>query len=308
MKALITGIDGFVAYHLYKLLLQQGIEVHGTTIIKDYTNEEITIHQMNLLDLENVDKVIQEVQPDCIYHLAGQSAVGLSWQQPVLTMNVNVNGTINLLDSIRKLNKACRVLVIGSSDQYGPVTPEMCPVREDNSLNPVSPYGVSKCTQEQIAQLYVKAYNMDIVMVRAFNHIGPMQGVNFVIADFASKIVQIEKGAETVLKVGNLAAYRDFTDVRDIVKGYTLLMAKGHQGEVYNIGSGNAIQIQKVLDDLIALVKVEIKVEVDKSKLRPIDVPKVECDNTKIKEHTGWTIANDIHHTLKDTLDYWRSM
>lgn len=308
MRALITGIDGFVGYHLYKLLLTQGIEVHGTTILEDYTNEEVTVHKMNLLDKANIKEVITKVQPDYIYHLAGQSAVGLSWKAPVLTMEVNVSGTINLLDVIRIQNKTCRTLIIGSSDQYGPVTPEMCPIKESKSLNPVSPYGISKCTQEQMAKLYTQAYDMDIVMVRAFNHIGPMQGINFVIADFASKIVAIEKGAEPVLKVGNLAAYRDFTDVRDIVKGYTLLMTKGHKGEVYNIGSGKGIQIQEVLDALLSLAQVSIKVEIDTKKLRPIDVPKVECDNRKLKNHTGWTIANDIHQTLKDTLDYWRSM
>ena len=308
MRALITGIDGFVGYHLYKLLIQQGVEVHGTTILERYTNDEVVTYKMNLLDSKNVEEVIQKVKPDYVYHLAGQSAVGLSWQQPVMTVSVNVNGTINLLEAIRKQDKHCRTLIIGSSDQYGPVTPEMCPIQEDSSLNPVSPYGISKCTQEQMAQLYVRAYAMDIVMVRDFNHIGPMQGINFVIADFASKIVAIEKGAEAILKVGNLEAYRDFTDVRDIVNGYTMLMKKGHSGEVYNIGSGKSIKIQTILDILLNLATTKIKVEVDSDKLRPLDIPKIECDNSKIKDHTGWTIANDIHQTLKDTLDYWRSM
>lgn len=308
MKALITGIDGFVGYHLYKLLIQQGVEVHGTTILEGYINEEIILHKMNLLDYENVEQVIAKVQPDYVYHLAGQSAVGLSWQQPTMTMNVNVNGTINLLDGVRKQDKDCRVLIVGSSDQYGPVTPDMCPIKETNSLNPVSPYGISKCTQEQIAQLYVKAYGLDIIMVRAFNHIGPMQGKNFVIADFASKIVEIEKGAKPVLKVGNLEAYRDFTDVRDIVNGYSILMQKGKSGEVYNIGSGKCIKIQNILDILLEMAMVEIQVEINQDKFRPLDVPKVECDNSKIRNHTGWIIANDIHQTLKDTLDYWRSM
>lgn len=307
MKALITGIDGFVGYHLYKLLISQGIEVHGTTINKDYINEDITLHHMNLLNKDEVINVIKKVSPNYVYHLAGQSAVGLSWKEPVLTMNVNVNGTINLLDAIREQKINCRTLIIGSSDQYGPVTIDMCPIKETQNLNPVSPYGISKCTQEQIAKLYADAYEMDIVMVRAFNHIGPMQGKNFVVADFASKIVEIEQGAEPILKVGNLDAYRDFTDVRDIVKGYVLLLNKGHSGDVYNIGSGKSIKVKDILDILVEYSKVEIKIEIDASKMRPIDVPKVECDNSKIKKHTGWYIENDIYSTLKDTLEYWRS-
>lgn len=307
MKALITGIDGFVGYHLYKLLISQGIEVYGTTINKDYINEDITLHHMNLLNKDEVINVIKKVLPNYVYHLAGQSAVGLSWKEPVLTMNVNVNGTINLLDAIREQQINCRTLIIGSSDQYGPVTIDMCPIKETQNLNPVSPYGISKCTQEQIAKLYADAYEMNIVMVRAFNHIGPMQGKNFVVADFASKIVEIEQGADPILKVGNLDAYRDFTDVRDIVKGYVLLLNKGHSGEVYNIGSGKSIKVKDILDILVEYSKVEIKIELDASKMRPIDVPKVECDNSKIKKHTGWDIENDIYSTLKDTLEYWRS-
>lgn len=308
MKALITGIDGFVGYHLYKFLISQGIEVHGTTINKEYINEDITLHHMNLLNKDEVINVIKKVSPNYVYHLAGQSAVGLSWKEPVLTMNINVNGTINLLDAIREQQINCRTLIIGSSDQYGPVTIDMCPIKETQNLNPVSPYGISKCTQEQIAKLYADAYEMDIVMVRAFNHIGPMQGKNFVVSDFASKIVEVERGAEPILKVGNLDAYRDFTDVRDIVKGYVLLLNKGHSGEVYNIGSGKSIKVKDILDILVEYSKVEIKIELDASKMRPIDVPKVECDNSKIKKHTGWDIENDVHQTLKDTLEYWRGM
>lgn len=308
MKALITGVDGFVGYYLYKHLLEQGDQVCGTTILPDYTNEEIEIRQMDLLDEKNVNKVIQEVQPDAIYHLAGQSAVGLSWDRPALTMDINVNGTIHLLESVRKFSPSTKVLIIGSSDQYGPIKAEECPIKEERPLKPVSPYGISKATQEQIAMLYVKSYGMNIIMVRAFNHIGPRQGKNFVVADFASKIAEIEKGAEPVLRVGNLKAYRDFTDVRDIVKGYCLLINKGHIGEVYNIGSGKPIKIEEILDILIRLSKVSIDVTIDQEKIRPIDVPLVQCDNTKIKEHTGWKIVNEIQQTLEDTLDYWRGM
>ena len=272
MRALITGVDGFVGYYLTNHLLEQGDEVFGTTILPKYKNEAIQVYKMNLLDEQNVINVIQEIRPDVIYHLAGQSAVGLSWDKPVLTMNINVNGTIHLLEAIRKHCIDTKVLVIGSSDQYGFIKAEECPIKEEKTLKPVSPYGISKMTQEQIASLYVKSYGMKIVMVRAFNHIGPRQGKNFVVADFASKVAEIERGADPIIRVGNLEAYRDFTDVRDIVRGYHLLINQGHIGEVYNIGSGKPIKIKYILDELIKKSTSPIRVEIDENKLRPIDI------------------------------------
>ena len=306
MKALITGIDGFVGYYLTNHLLEQGDEVIGTTISPDYKNEDVAVYQMNLLDEKSVEEVIKQTKPDVIYHLAGQSAVGLSWEKPALTMSINVNGTLHLLDAVRKHTSKTKVLIIGSSDQYGPIKKDECPIKETRPLKPVSPYGISKMTQEQIASLYVSSYGLNIIMVRAFNHIGPRQGKNFVVADFASKIAEIEKGADPIIRVGNLDAYRDFTDVRDIVNGYYLLMLKGKIGEIYNIGSGKAIQIKHILEELIALSPVNITVVTDEAKLRPIDVPLVVCDHTKLVKDTLWQPQLHIKQTLQDTLDFWR--
>lgn len=308
MKALITGINGFVGHYLSKYLLEQGYAVCGTVIEDNVNIENVNIYKMNILNKNEVEETIRKIDPDFIYHLAGQSAVGLSWENPTLTIDVNVNGTINLLDAVRENDLNTKVLIIGSSDQYGIIKPEDCPISEEHELNPSSPYAISKTTQEQIAKLYIKAYNMNIIMVRAFNHIGPMQSKNFVVSDFASKVAEIENGAEPIIRVGNLEAYRDFTDVRDIVRGYTMLMEKGKIGEVYNIGSGNAYKIQDILNILLSLSTKEIKVEIDKEKLRPSDVPIVQCDNSKIKSHINWSIQYDIKNTLKDTLDYWRNM
>ncbi|MBC2455741.1 GDP-mannose 4,6-dehydratase [Clostridium beijerinckii] len=308
MKALITGINGFVGKYLSKCLLEQGNIVYGTVIEDNVEMENINITQMNLLDKEEVVKAIKTINPDYVYHLAGQSAVGLSWKEPVLTMNVNINGTINLLDAVRENNLNTKVLVIGSSDEYGVIKPEECPISEKHLLNPSSPYAISKMTQEQIAKLYINSYKMNIIMVRAFNHIGPMQNKNFVVSDFASKIAEIEKGAEAVIRVGNLESFRDFTDVRDIVRGYTMLMENGKIGEVYNIGSGKAHKIQDILDILLSLSTTKIKVEIDPERLRPSDVPIIQCDNSKIKAHVNWIPEYDIKNTLKDTLDYWRNM
>lgn len=306
MKVLITGINGFVGKYLSKYLIDKGYEVYGTIIEDNIKIDNVKICKMNLLDKGEVVETIRKIKPDQIYHLAGQSSVGLSWKNPTLTINVNVNGTINLLDSIREEKLDTKVLIIGSSDEYGPIKPENCPINEEYELNPISPYAISKVTQENIAKLYVKTYGMKIIMVRAFNHIGPMQSKNFVVSDFASRIVEIESGKERVIKVGNLEAYRDFTDVRDIVRGYNMLMEKAKIGEIYNIGSGNAIKIRDILDILISLSTKDIEVEIDKDKLRPSDVQIVECDNSKIKSHIGWEPELDIRETLKDTLDYWR--
>ena len=308
MKALITGVDGFVGKYLFEYLLEQGYEVYGTTISENYKNDEINLIKMNLLDVEQVNKVINDIKPDKIFHLAGQSAVGLSWKEPALTVSVNVNGTVNLLEAVKNYSKDSKILIIGSSDQYGLIKPEECPIKESKVQNPQSPYGVSKKAQEEMCKLYVKAYNMNIIMVRAFNHIGAGQSKNFVVADFASKIAQIEKGSEPILKVGNLETFRDFTDVRDIVRGYNLLLEKGKIGEVYNIGSGKEIKVNELLKKLVSMSKKEIKIEVDPTKFRPVDVPLIVCDNTKIKRDTGWEVEFFIDNTLKEVLEYWRNI
>ena len=257
-KVLVTGVDGFVAGYLSDYLFKSGYDVYGTTISETYKNDKIKIFKMNLLDAENVSDVIKNISPNMIFHLAGQSAVGLSWQKPVLTIDVNVNGTLNLLEAVRINNINSRILIIGSSDQYGTIKPEDCPIKETQLQNPQSPYGISKKTQEEIGKLYVKAYKMNIIFVRAFNHIGARQGKNFVVPDFASKIVKIEKSAVPVLKVGNLDTLRDFTDVRDIVRGYLMLLESGKIGESYNIGSGNVIKIKDILKKLINLSSKKI--------------------------------------------------
>ena len=305
-KVLVTGIDGFVAGYLYDYLLKSGYDVYGTTIDETYKNDKIKIFKMNLLNAENVNDVIENIKPDMIFHLAGQSAVGLSWKEPVLTMSVNVNGTLNLLEAVKNNNINPKILIIGSSDQYGIIKPEDCPIKETQLQNPQSPYGISKKTQEEIGKLYVNAYKMNIIFVRAFNHIGAGQGENFVVPDFASKIVKIEKGAIPVLKVGNLDTLRDFTDVRDIVRGYVMVLESGKIGESYNIGSGHIIKVKEILEKLVSLSNKKIKIEIDEKRFRPVDVPIVQCDNTKIKKDTGWSPEISIDKTLKDVLKYWR--
>jgi len=307
-KALITGMSGFVGHYLKMALELKGYIVYGTCLPGERYEQLPQYYSMNLLDKEQVVSVLRECMPDEIYHLAGQSSVALSWSKPALTIDINVNGTINLLEAIKEFCHNTKVLIVGSSDEYGPVKKEDCPVDEEHPLNPVSPYGISKMTQEKIVQVYAKAYGLNVVMVRPFNHIGAMQTKGFVVSDFASKVAAIEKGEiEPVLKVGNLHSYRDFTDVEDVVEAYTLLLDKGVSGEVYNVGSGKAVEIQEVLNTLINMSKRHITVKIDESLYRPVDVPLVVCDNTKLKQATGWEPKKELKNTLLETLNYWRN-
>ena len=310
MKALITGINGFVGEYLSDFLISNQIDVYGTVLSEEASIENISdnkIFKMDLLDKNEVNKIIAEIKPDYIFHLAGQSSVALSWKKPDLTINVNVIGTINLLEAVKLYSNKSRVLIIGSSDQYGIVNPEQCPISENTPMNPQSPYATSKKTQEEIAIQYFKTFKIDTIIVRAFNHIGPKQNKGFVIADFASQIAEIEKEKKAaIIKVGNLDAKRDFTDVRDVVRAYYLVMTNGKPGEIYNVGSGITYKIKEILDKLLSLAKVSIYIEKDNDKMRPSDVPLIQCDNSKISTECGWTLQYPIDQTLIDTLNYWR--
>lgn len=310
MKALITGIGGFVGQYLTDTLLAQNVQVYGTKLEHEvYTGKSDQVHVMDLMDTNQVDEVISVIKPDYIYHLAGQSSVGLSWENPELTINTNVIGTIHLLEAVKKFAVTSRVLIVGSSDEYGPIRPEQCPINEETTLSPSSPYATSKKAQEEIALQFSKAYNLDVVLVRAFNHIGPGQRKGFVVADFASQIAEIEKGIrQATIKVGNLEAKRDFTDVRDVVRAYRDVMTYGKVGEIYNVGSGRAYTIQELLDELIALSNIPIEVYKDPQKMRPSDIPLVQCDNRKLIETCKSQFKYSLKDTLLDTLDYWRKM
>ncbi len=306
MRALITGVNGFVGEYLTAYLKSKDYEVYGTDIVERGMSGLSNFVQADLLDEKSTLDVVADTQPDCIFHLAGQSNVGLSWQQPALTFRVNVAGTVNMMDAVRKAAPKARMLIIGSADQYGTVAPELCPLKEDMTINPQSPYALSKALQEQSAQFYIKHFGLNIVLVRAFNHIGPGQRPGFVIPDFASRIARIEHGLLDRLEVGNLSAARDFSDVRDIVRGYYLLMEKGRCGEIYNIGSGKFTRVSDILNLMLSYSKTAIKVVEDPSKMRPSDAPLIYGDCSKIKSDVGYEPEYRIEETLKEILDYWR--
>lgn len=308
MRALITGIEGFVGGYLKDFLINENIEIIGTfRPEKDYKDPKIEVQAVNILNYHDVNNTIKRYKPAYIFHLAGQSSVAESWKNPAETMRININGAINILESTKNNHLDTKILLVGSGEEYGPVEESDLPINETVRPNPQNPYALSKLTQGLIGLQYYKAFGVKSYIARSFNHSGPGQPPGFVIPDFAKQIACIElKVNNPVLKVGNLSAKRDFTDVRDIVKGYWNILTKGNPGEYYNVGSGKAISIQYILDTLISFSKVDINVLIDNEKFRPIDTPIIVCDNFKLKNSTGWDTEHPIEKTIEDTLEYWR--
>lgn len=311
MKALIIGGGGFVGPYLVRELVDnQGMEVDVTKTEKENLSlDNVGVYNLDILDINQIAELLGKLRPDYIFHLAAQSSVAYSWKNPGLTIDVNIKGCANLLDAVRQLDYKPRVLLIGSGEEYGHIRAKECPIVEDNVLRPGNIYAATKSCQNMMGRIYSDAYDLDIMMVRAFNHIGPNQTPMFVVADFCKQVADIEKGlTEPVIYVGNLSAKRDFTDVRDVVRAYAMLVKGGVKGETYNVGTGHAIAIQEILDMIVSQSSVDIKVEVDKNKLRPVDVPIIEPDITKIKNTVGWVPEIKLETTLKETLEYWRGI
>lgn len=307
-KGLIIGAAGFVGSYLIDEMHSCGIEACATKLPHEHlAHEHARIYDLDILDREAIVTLLLEIRPDYIFHLAAQSSVGLSWKNPGLTVDVNIKGSINVMDAVRELYYKPRVLLIGSGEEYGHIRPGETPIREDNLLRPGNIYAATKACQNMIGSIYAQAYDMQLMMVRSFNHIGPGQAPMFVVSDFCKQVAEIEKGLrEPVMYVGNLAAKRDFTDVRDVVKAYVKLAMQGASGETYNMGSGHAVEIRRILDMIISLAEKEIRVEIDPNKIRPVDVPIIEADITKLHELTGWEPKIELEQTIRDTLDYWR--
>lgn len=309
-KILITGVCGFVgSYLVEELNKKQGYKIYGTKL----SNEKKYIDNVELLDLDltnknDVHNVIKKINPDIVFHLAAQSSVKVSWDNPALTANVNIIGTINLLEEIKNINKNCRILLVGSSEEYGKTFSLIPSPNEEEKCEPQNIYSITKLTQNYIGKLYAKAYNMNIIMTRSFNHFGPNQSPQFVIADFCNQVALIENNMQdAIINVGNLSLYRDFLDVRDVVCAYHKLALFGISGETYNVGSGKSTKIEDILNKIILMSVVNIKVNVDKNKFRPIDIKETKADITKLKNDTNWSQTYDIDTTLNETLEYYRS-
>ncbi|MDO8673380.1 MAG: GDP-mannose 4,6-dehydratase [Dehalococcoidia bacterium] len=314
-KALITGIGGFVGVYLTEYLLEQGVEVHGivrpadSAFIVGLYGDRIGLTYADLMDSVAVTLAMQEVEPDLIFHLAAQASVFLSWQDPAATLTNNTIGQLNLLLGVIEAGINPRILILGSNEVYGLVTADELPISEANDLRPINPYAVSKVAQDMLGYQYFASHKLQCVRVRPFNHIGPRQTDAFVVAAFARQVAEAEAGLrEPVVKVGNLSASRDFTDVRDIVRAYHLALARGESGAVYNIGSGRAVSIEWILEFLVSQSKVPVAVQVDPERFRPVDQPVTVCDSSKFTKQTGWTPQIPLETTLVDTLDHWRQM
>lgn len=300
-KALITGSQGFVGHYLRQELEHNGYTVTGLDI---QTGEDVL--EIDLLDKAAVESAIERLQPDMVFHLAGQANVAKSWIIPQKTVELNVVATINLMEAVHQKRPNCRMVLIGSSDQYGNLGEAGRLVSEEIPTNPQTPYAVSKKAQEEMAGVYVRAYGMNISMTRSFNHVGAGQGKGFLLPDFAAGIVAVERGEQACLRVGNLSARRDFTHVRDVVRAYRLIAEKGHAGEVYNVGSGITYSAQEVLDMMRNMATCPIPVEQDPAKMRPSDTPVICCDHTKLTKHTGWQPEICMNTMVQEVLDAWR--
>ena len=314
-RVLITGITGFAGSHLAEHFLADhpGVEVFGTYRWRSRRENieaiegRIRLLECDLSDMTAVRNALEVSRPDAIYHLAAQSFVPASWVSPLQTLTDNIAGQTNIFEAVRSLGLDPAIQIACSSEEYGLVLPNEVPIRETNPLRPLSPYAVSKVTQDFLAYQYFMSYGLRAVRTRGFNHTGPRRGEVFVTSNFAKQVATIEAGkADPVIKVGNLDAVRDFTDVRDMVRGYVLATEKGKPGEVYNLASGKAITIRAMLDKLIAMAKVEVKVETDPARLRPSDVEVLIGDYSKFHADTGWEPRIPFDQTLEDLLNYWR--
>ncbi len=310
MRALIIGGAGFVGKYLLRHLSETcPWQLHVTKLPSETIDfEGAAVHDLDILNREDILDLLGSVRPDYIFHLAAQSSVSVSWKYPNLTADINITGCINLLEALRASGQKPSVLLVGSGEEYGYIRPEDTPIREDTLPRPGNIYAVTKACQNMIGSVYARAYQLNIMMVRAFNHIGPGQAPTFVVSDFCRQTAMIEKGlAAPVIRVGNLSARRDFTDVRDVVRAYALLIQRGQRGETYNIGSGRSIEIRTLLRKILDLSTADIAVETDPARLRPVDVPLIEADITKISECTGWHPEIPLETTLLETLNYWRN-
>jgi len=305
---LITGGTGFVASHLVEELYKRGERnIHITSyrdndlFVKQFV-ESTNIHQINLTDYQATEDLIKEVKPDEIYHLASIASVGDSFEKRKFILEMNTSLQLNLLEAIRDHAPQSKMLHISTALMYEASNQA---IDEKANLGPDNPYALSKLFQDMMVYTFVKSEKLNIVRVRPFNHIGERQALGFVVSDLAAAVAKVEKGQQDHISVGNLNSIRDFSDVKDIVNAYILLMEKGQSGEVYNVGSGKGYTIKEILDLLINMAKKEIKIEVDPNKIRPVDLPYLVCDNEKIRK-LGWNPQHQLAETLERILNYWR--
>jgi GDP-4-dehydro-6-deoxy-D-mannose reductase len=314
MQVLITGMGGFVGNHLAAILLKEtnwsiiGISRDQRRVFSASSAERMRWVQADLQNAARVSDVLSQHQPDVIVHLAAQSHIPTAWQKPWETFENNVRGQLNLFQGVIAAKLAPRILIVSSNEVYGAPTLDELPIRESKVMRPNNPYAVSKATQDLMAIQYWMSHRMDVIVARPFNHTGPGQLPQFVVPGFAKQIAEIETGAQPpVMHLGNMAAERDFTDVRDIVRAYFMLIEKGVGGQIYNVCSGTPRSIQSILDSLFKLTPVKIAQETDPNKFRPADTPVSFGDNSHIRDAVGWQPIITFEQTLADILNEARN-
>ncbi len=315
-KYLITGFSGFVSEHFLNYLNNQEVAVVVLGI--DINHHEFDIHsfeyircsfeQADLLNKDVLDNIIFQFQPNYIMHLASYSSVAFSWKKPVVSFSNNTNIFLNLLEKVREMNLDCRILSIGSSEEYGNVQEAEMPLREEHSLNPISPYAVARVSQELLSKVYAHGFGMDIIMTRSFNHIGPGQHDLFVISSFAKQLVEAsQKQNKGELVTGDTSVIRDFVDVRDVVRAYHSLLKNGKKGEVYNICGGVGTSLKEVICKMADILNIEITTRVDPKLIRPNDNRIIIGSSEKIYQDVGWQKRIPLEQSLKDIINYWEN-
>ena len=315
-RVLITGVSGFVGSHLLDLLVTKKTDYELYGIVRERSSLEKIKHNVDsirliscdLINLSTIINIIKELKPDHIYHLAGESSVKLSWGGTLSMVNSNIVATLNLLEAMRTANcQETKILLACSSEEYGLISEDDIPIKEETPLKPVSPYAVSKAAVDMFGYQYYVSYGIKTVRTRAFNHTGPRRSGVYALSNFARQLAEIESGfREPKIHVGNLSAVRDFTDVRDMVRGYELAMEHCEPGEVYNICSSKGWRIRDLLEMLVQLSKCRIEIAQDEERMRPVDLPIIVGDNAKFRKITAWKPAIGMERTLQDLLDYWR--
>ena len=305
-KVLVTGCSGFLASHLLKLLARDAASrIFGMTEVSGFSHPQVEVCQVDIRRRDDVLHLLAAIRPDVVYHLAAVTHVAFSWKNPSLTYDVNFIGSSNLLEAILPVSPHARVVLMSTAEVYrsGLETP----INEDSPTRCHNPYALSKLAMEMLGDLYWKSRGLNVCKLRAFNFTGPGQDNQFVASDFASQVAAIEKGKrEAVIRVGNLADIRDFSDVRDVARYVQALGRHGLGGEVYNLCSGRSYSIRAILDILLSLARQPVRVEVDAAKFRPLDNPQINGDPARIRNEFGLRPEIAMEQTLLDLLNYWR--
>lgn len=314
-KILITGFSGFVARHFVDYLdsLKINIEIYGIDIkepqydLKQYSPKiKIFFKLLDMTDIGQLEGLFREFIPDYILHLAAYSSVAYSWKNPTESFMNNSNIFLNLVQTVQKHNPECRILSVGSSEEYGNVERDNLPIRENQPLQPISPYAVARVSQEMLSRIFSDAFHMQIVLTRSFNHIGPRQDSRFAVPSFINRIMDIKrKGLKYgEIETGDITVIRDFVDVRDVVRAYYLLLLNGRAGEVYNICSGKGVSLKEIIDIIAEQIGVEVMSKMNMDLVRPKDNRIIVGSSFKIESELGWRSEIDIRETIRDMIQY----